>query len=342
MWLRRSAPRPLAALIGLLLLGAPACRARNSKAVARRDAAAAPLSADERVVALLPAGAQLVIEFDMKRLRAHPLLGDLWGTVAEVLKTVGASKALAAPGLGTQFDPVLDADLLVVGAYDIGSPAARTVTLSRGAVAPPGGILVADGIYAVGPDGMVGEMIARAGTPGALPAAFRVLRQAPMPAGATGAIVRATGRWPKTSATDLQGFLGTSVVPTDVALWFDAVDDAALVVHAHIDDELARSTFVSSLQGAAATLATSPWARALMLSKALAAVKVGQRDEAVVMVILVGPKRLTQVALAMRKQLAQWEIAVKAAQAKPNAPSVLPAPTATPSVPATTPAPSTP
>ncbi|MBK9070453.1 MAG: hypothetical protein IPL79_05560 [Myxococcales bacterium] len=332
----------MAALCGVVAL-ASACHARKSPAAARREAAAAPLTADERVVALLPAGAQLVIEFDMKRLRAHPLLGDLWGTVAEVLKSVGTSKALTAPGLGAAFDPVLDADLLVVGAYDIGSPAARTVTLSRGSVAPPGGILVAEGIYAVGPDGMVGEMIARATAPGTLPAAFRALRQAPMPAGATGAIMRATGRWPKTSAIDLQGFLGTSVVPTDVALWFDAVDDAALVVHAHIDDELARSTFVSSLQAAAAAMATAPWARGLMLSKALASAKVGQRDADVIMVILVGPRRLTQVAIAMRKQLALWQLAVKtSAQAPTTAPAAMPTPPAAPSVPAATPVPSTP
>lgn len=296
--------------------------ARRSAAAVAVAVNAGPMSPQERVVALLPPGAQLVLEFDMARLRAHPVLGDLWAKVSENLKTYGAPAALAAASTASfeqAFDPVLQADFVVVGAYDIGTSAARTVTLSRGQTPPPGAVLVGDGVYAVGPDGMLGELMVRGAAPLALSPSFRSLRQRPMPQGATGAIVRLTAQWPKTSAIDLQGYLGTSVVPTDVSLWFDVVDDAAVVVHARIDDELARATFVSSLQTGAANLAKAPWARALGLAPSLAGVKVGQRDGEVVLVLLIGPKRLSQVALALRAGLADWQTSLKT-PAKPPPP----------------------
>ena len=115
-------------------IGARARRARASRAAAARRARAgrarrrprAPATA-ERMLALLPDGAQIVVELDLARLRANPVVGDARDARARAARRRRAAAGAAARGAGlaARRRPTR----VVLAAYGVGTAQAATVTV---------------------------------------------------------------------------------------------------------------------------------------------------------------------------------------------------------------------
>src|SRR5258706_9568692 len=108
-----------------------------------------PQPLDEQMLGLLPQGAQIIVEVDVARLRANPVVG---GVIARLLD----DKPLPS-GIGGASAQLARARHVVLAAYAVGTTQAATVTLvatrdapsSEGAVED--GRKIARGIYPLGP-----------------------------------------------------------------------------------------------------------------------------------------------------------------------------------------------
>ncbi|MBA3820791.1 MAG: hypothetical protein H0X17_18015, partial [Deltaproteobacteria bacterium] len=150
----------------------------------------APTTAGDRLLALLPHGAQLVIEIDLARLRANPVVGP---TIA---KLVTGGTITMFPG-DVPASPLAVADAVVLAAYGVGTSNAATVTMIASSHVVPDAVRVTEGVYAIGPTEWVGQLEQRAvltlgDTVIAPPAELLELRDRSMPAAAPGASLRIT------------------------------------------------------------------------------------------------------------------------------------------------------
>src|SRR5262245_53853887 len=80
---------------------------------------AAPQAVPERMLAMLPQGAQVVVEIDLARLRANPIVGDV------VTRALAGRSELPA---GVPAPPLAAADQVVLAAYGVGTAQAATLT----------------------------------------------------------------------------------------------------------------------------------------------------------------------------------------------------------------------
>src|SRR5690242_21374199 len=79
---------------------------------------ARPQTATDRILPLLPDGAQLVVELDLARLRANPVVGP---TVTRALARLASDRQV--PGLPFEVtgSPLAAADAVVIASYGIGT-----------------------------------------------------------------------------------------------------------------------------------------------------------------------------------------------------------------------------
>src|SRR6185312_5066724 len=145
----------------------------------------------EKVLALLPDGAQVIVEFDLARLRANATVGD---TAKAALGGLGAESHLPGLPVSVLGSPLASADQVVLAAYGVGTAQAVTVTLVTTKAEVPNGVRLSPELVALGPDEWVGQLQTRAALaaehPLAVPEDVLKLRDHAMPQGATGAIVR--------------------------------------------------------------------------------------------------------------------------------------------------------
>jgi hypothetical protein len=202
------------------------CSGRYQRIGPARPAAAptprAP-TGGEAALAMLPEGADVVVELDLARARGNPTIGPLldgW---------LGA-----IPNGDIPIDaPLSGAAWVVLAGYGVGGPDATTVTLLAPgtAVDVPNAVAIGDGVVALAPPAWIDRV--RAVTDGAAladDAELMALRARAMPAAADGAVIRVTARLSDDARISLGGVIGLDPAPRAVSLWGDVADDAAIVV----------------------------------------------------------------------------------------------------------------
>ncbi len=217
------------ALAFLLLL--VACHSAPKSTVPFRPSK--PTSGGSALLALVPRGADAVIEFDLSRLRENPRLAPLLADVA------ARAQGSALAGLG--FDPLRNVDVALCAVYRMGTDDAELLVLARGAslaaktveTARSDALAVDAQTVAFGPRRAAREV--------GLAPPFLALRDAAIPAKATGAAVRVTFLLPPLARVSLAGTLGLDEFPKAGSIWADVADDAALLaLFSSEDDDSAR------------------------------------------------------------------------------------------------------
>lgn len=265
-------------------------------------AADAPVTVPDRMLALLPPGAQIVVELDLARLRANPVVG------ATFAKAIGDGELVAIPGdvADVPASPLASADAIVLAAYGVGTSNAATITMIASAQPVPGAARIGDAFYALGPTDWVGQVEARAvlalgTTPVAADEELLRLRDHAMPAGAPGASLRLTARLPFDARIALARQTGLESAPAQLSVWADVVDDFVIIVDADAADPGEKTTkkavarLEAMLRAALRALAASTEARALGLPSSLARAKLVARGTWIRTIVAVGPGHLARV-----------------------------------------------
>ncbi|HSS00302.1 MAG TPA: hypothetical protein VLM79_24760 [Kofleriaceae bacterium] len=263
-----------------------------------------PVTAAERLLAMLPQGAQVVIEIDLARLRANPVVG-------EVVTRALAERVADLPA-GVPASPLAAADRMVLAAYGVGTAQAATLTLLEAPHDIDGATRLADGVYAVGPPDWIDQAQQRVSLASTgerkfaihPPAELLELRRHAMPDKAPGASLRITARLPFDARVALAHETGLDAAPAQLSAWADVVDDLALIVDCDAADpgsgdrrrpSDAPRRLEAALRGALSAVADQPIIRALGLPASLAGAKLVARGSWVRMIIAIGPDRLQRV-----------------------------------------------
>jgi len=249
----------------------------------------------DRLLALLPQGAQVVIEVDLARLRANPVVG------AVVTRVLGA-------GTVPQLAAMPTADRVVLAAYGVGTAQAATVTLLESKTAVSGARDLGDGVWGLGPPEWIDPIESRAALAGAgvgkqlaAPEDLLALRDRAMPQGVPGASLRVTARLGFDARVSLARQTGLDSAPAQLSLWGDVIDDLAIVVEADASDPGEKATKQSvarlsaALQGALRALAAEPIVQALGVAPSLAGARITVHGRWVRCVIAIGPQHMKRV-----------------------------------------------
>ena len=234
-----------------------------------------PRSGPGQLLAYVPAGAQLLVEIDVARLRANPVVGELVRRLVDAESPVNPGVPLP-PGLPASMRGV---DAIVLASFGVGSDDAQTLTLLQ--VAPNhtvAGVEVGVGVVAVGPENLVAQALLMGNAARGLALAHRMsaallaARQRIELPGTDASALRIT-------ATVSPAAAATLGVPTTLAVWSDVVDDAAILLscpRASVDTLAQRLRQLSQhkmvrLLGLAPSLAqlrvqhTAPWSRIIVV-----------------------------------------------------------------------------
>jgi len=264
-----------------------------------------PSTVTERILAMLPQGAQVVVELDLARLRANPVVG-------EVVTRALAERTADLPA-GVPASPLAAADQVVLAAYGVGTAQAATVTVLAAGHELAGTTKIADGFYAIGPPEWVEQVQQRVAFATTGLAKFAIsaapelleLRRHAMPEHAPGASLRVTARLPFDARIALARQTGLDAAPAQLSAWADVADDLALVVDcdatdpgnrpggAHGSDASRR--LQASLRGLLAAVADEATVRALGLGSSLAGTRLVAQGTWVRMIIAVGPAHLHRI-----------------------------------------------
>lgn len=254
-------------------------------------------TAGDALLALAPAGADLLLEIDIARLRSNPIAGNVL-------------EAMSAPGGETQVvegDLLAQASSILVCVYGVGASAKQLVILQavddfelQGAAA------IGKGRYAVGEPALVARAVALGGNNGTSmveDAELLRLRAQVMPAEAQAAAVRAVARLDFEARVAVASRVGMSEVPVSLALWGDVVDDLAIVARVTGEDPQSHEELQRALISLGNRVAKRRLIRFLGLAPALAAARVTRSGEAVQVVLVLSPKRFALLAERLVRQL---------------------------------------
>ncbi|MEO6773747.1 MAG: hypothetical protein ABI467_12135 [Kofleriaceae bacterium] len=268
----------------------------------------------ENVLALLPDGAQVIVELDLARLRANAAVGE---TAKQVLGALGADRPVPGLPVAVLGSPLASADRVVLAAYGVGTAQAATLTVLTTKAEVAGGVRISPELVALGPDDWVGQLQTRAALaaqhPLAVPEAVLKLRDHAMPAGATGAIVRITARLPFDARVALARMTNIDAAPAELSLWCDVADDLAIVVDSDaVDpgDHDARAAnnsarrLAHTIRGVLGALAEAPVIRQLGVPTSLADARLVIEGSWVRTIVDVGPRHLARVVERARAMLA--------------------------------------
>jgi hypothetical protein len=287
-------------LLLAIACAAAACGGRGASTATAVKGPVRELPPDERVLALIPEGAQVVIEVDVARLRANPVVG---ASVARYL----SSPTEGVPGA------VNVAERVVLAAFGVGTAQAATVTLVVSGGSVEGARKVAAigdrTVWALGPKDWVDQLEQRAALADAgvgarlMPSAdLLALRSRAMPSRAPGASLRLTARLPFDARVALANVAGMDPAPAQVSVWGDVVDDLAIVVEADATDGAAKggprkqgARLEQAVNRTLARLGDIAAVRALGLVPAIADTKVTSHGAWVRVVFTVGPRYLGRV-----------------------------------------------
>ena len=268
----------------------------------------------EDVLALLPEGAQVIVELDLARLKANAAVGE---TAKQALGAFGADSHVPGLPLSVMGSPLANADRVVLAAYGVGTAQAATLTVLTTKADVPGGVRISPELVALGPEDWVGQLEARAAVaaqhPLAVPEAVLKLRDHAMPQGATGAVVRITARLPFDARVALARMTNVDAAPAQLSLWCDVADDLAIVVDTAAvdpgdrDPKSAKDSarrLAHTIRGVLGALADTPAIRALGVPTSLADARLVTEGSWVRTIVDVGPRHLARVAERARAMLA--------------------------------------
>jgi hypothetical protein len=265
----------------------------------------------ERMLALLPDGAQIVVELDLARLRANAVVGPL---ATSALADLGADARL--PGLPVVLagSPLAHADAVVLAAYGVGTAQAATITLLATSTDVPGAARISPDVVAVGPDEWTSQLATRAALaaqhPLIVPKELVDLRAHAEPKGATGAVVRVTARLTFDARVAFGRLTGFDAPPAQISLWADVADDIAVVVDADsIDpgDKAAKDAakrLAATIRGVLAAVGDAPLVRGLGVAASVADARLVAQGTWIRTTIEVGPRHLARVVERARAMLA--------------------------------------
>lgn len=266
----------------------------------------APATVTERMLAMLPQGAQVVVELDLARLRANPVVGA-------VVTRALAERTQDLPA-GVPASPLAASDQVVLAAYGVGTAQAATLTVLAAPHELTGTTKLADGFYAVGPLDWVEQAQQRVALATTGEATFAIhaapellaLRERAMPAGAPGASLRITARLPFDARVALARQTGLDAAPAQLSAWGDVADDLALVVDCDAADPGNRPAgkrssdapkrLEATLRGALAAVSEEPMIRLLGLPTSFTGARLVARGSWVRTIIAIGPAHLRRVA----------------------------------------------
>jgi hypothetical protein len=265
---------------------------------------AVPPAPGDKLLALLPDGAQLVVEVDLARLRSNAVVGG-------VVKRALEEAAQSGGGLpaGVPASPLAGADRLVMAAYAVGTTHAATVTLLATRAEVAGARRLAADVVALGPAEWVDQIQTRAAIAGVTPTAdaaphlqpsaeLLVLRDRAMPPGAPGASLRITARLPFDARVALARQTGIEEAPAQMSIWGDVVDDMAIIVDVDPADpgeknpKRAAARMTAIVQHTLAALGNVPEVRALGVIDSLENARIVSRGTWVRAIIAIGPEHL--------------------------------------------------
>lgn len=247
-------------------------------------------TAGDELLAWAPAGASLVLEIDVARLRQNPVVGPALLRLSR--RHAGSSMQDTDLGVLAQVDAIL------LCAYAPGSPHAATLTLVRGQGPYAWATPVAAGVHALGPPGLI-ERVRRikSGKEAALPSDRNLMavRARAMPPKAESASVRVAGRLDFDARVALASQLELDVVPADVSVWGDVIDDLAVVALLSGDDAREARALARAIEAWRRQLMAHPWVRDRALQLTLASVNIITRGTDARVVLVIGPRRLDRM-----------------------------------------------
>jgi len=255
--------------------------------LARADTSGTPL------MALAPAGANVIIEIDLARMRANGVVGELFSKISGIAQ--GA------------FGGWLDADVVVFCGYAVGTADASNVVVARGGTPPANAVRLDGRTVALGPPELVARVEALAagtGTAMAQDAAFMRLRDAAMPAKAEAAALRLTARLPFDARVGLSQLFDADTVPEAVSLWGDVVDDLAVVALLSGETVEDGAALAGEVETARTRLAGHPLARAWKLAYIVRRIQTEHTGNVARAVLVVGPNALEQAVRRLNRRLA--------------------------------------
>jgi hypothetical protein len=262
---------------------------------------ASPTTAAEHILSLLPDGAQVVIELDLGRLRANPVVGAV---AARALDRIGGDSHVPGLPFAVQGSPLASADVVVIASYGVGTPQAASVIVLATHAEVAGGVQLSRELVALGPEDYTGQLATRAAldakTPLSASSQLLALRAHAMPRGATGAILRVTARLPFDARIALARQLGLEVAPAQLSLWADIADDLAIVIDADAVDPGDRAgkgaarRLAGAVRAALAAIADDSTIRALGVPNSLADAHLVSQGSWVRAIIAVGPRHLAR------------------------------------------------
>lgn len=269
-----------------------------------------PKTAADRILALLPDGAQVIIEIDLARLRANPVVGEL---VTSALTGEG----LPALPADVPMSPLAKADALVLASYGVGTSQAATVTVLATKEDVAGATRLAEDLVALGPTEWIAQLEARAaiGMHGSTAAPLvaspelLALRDHAMPAGAPGASLRITARLTFDARVALARQTGMEAPPAQVSIWADVVDDFAIIIDADAADPGDKKTknptqrLETGMRGLLAAIAKEPGVRLLGIPSSLDRAKLIAKGTWVRTIVAIGPAHLGRVVERARAYL---------------------------------------
>jgi len=291
--------------LAIVLIALAACHHADAPAI---ETPVKPPTQAERMLALLPDGAQVIVELDLARLRANAAVGPL---ASAALAQLGADSRLPGLPVAVAGSPLAGADEVVLAAYGVGTAQAATVTVLATKADVPGGARLAPDLVAVGPAEWTGQLATRAGFAGlTIPDELRTLRAHAEPQGATGAVLRITARLSFDARIALARITGVEAAPARISLWADIADDVAVVVDADAVDpgdqasKTAAKRLAHTIRGLLATLGDDPSIRALGVGPSLEDARLVAQGTWVRTILAVGPRHLARVVERARAMLA--------------------------------------
>ncbi|HET9626499.1 MAG TPA: hypothetical protein VFP84_34290 [Kofleriaceae bacterium] len=264
-----------------------------------------PTTPGDKLLAMLPQGAQVVVEIDLARLRANPVIGAV---VTDAL----AARSVSLPD-GVPAPPLAGAAQLVLAAYGVGTAQAATLTLLAAPQDVPGTTKISDGFFALGPPAWVEQVQNRVSLASTgetkfairAPGELLALREHAVPPGAPGASLRVTAMLPFDARVALARQTGLDSAPAQISAWADVADDLALIVDCDASDPGNRAApgkksdaprrLEAMLRGALAAVADQPAVRALGLPSSLGNAKIITRGTWVRAIVAIGPAHLKRV-----------------------------------------------
>jgi hypothetical protein len=252
-------------------------------------------TAGDALLAQLPIGAEIVVEIDLARLRANTVVGPV------------ASEVFAAPPAieGAPAAPSLDgASAVAFGAYNIGTPAASTITVVAGGKRPPEALDLGDERWALALEGEVAALLATdAGGPSAAgDAALQTARAWAMPAQADGASLRVAAVLSPEARAGMGEILGVAAAPAVVSVWGDVADDLAIIVRMADKPHGKSPAWLPGVARALTRTASLPPVNALGLSRPILDADVRREKSGVTITMIVAPGRLRRAVDRWRNQ----------------------------------------